>query len=66
LRSPKGLRVSYKGDEIAYRWGPVAPFDSVAGREMANKGFPGLREFVVFDIEIGNDRVSMKPWANGR
>lgn len=55
---PRGLYVADQGQDILGRLGPVLPLDLILGRQMADKGLPGGREFIPFDVEVSDGGIS--------
>lgn len=56
---PKGLKRIYEGVDIVSGLWTMFPVNTVVWWEMANKGFPCLRKFIMFDVEVGDYRVSV-------
>lgn len=54
---PKGLERSHERPDIVYSLRSVFPVDAVIWRQMADERLPCLREFIMFDIEVGDYSV---------
>lgn len=54
---PVGLQRAHEGDEIRGRLGMGEEVDLVRGREVVVEAFPGLGQFVVFDVEFCRGRT---------
>lgn len=55
---PGRLYVVNQGQHILGGLWPVIPIDLILGRQMADKGFPGVREFIPFDVEVRDRAIS--------
>lgn len=54
---PVGLQSAYEGDEVRGRLGMRAEVDLVRARKVVVEAFPGLGQFVVFDVEFCRGRT---------
>lgn len=54
---PGGLDGADEGANIVCGLWPMVPVDAVVRRQVADKGLPCLRKFIVFDVEVSDDRA---------
>lgn len=55
---PPGLEIAHQGLDVLGCLGTFLPLDGIFGQQMTDKGPPSLGEFGMFDVEVGDGRIS--------